>query len=478
MTEDKQFIPKPYILIVDDQQDIARGLALLLTEVGVEVTTTSSGEQALEHVKKNPVDVVITDIRMPGIGGISLLEKIKEYRPKIEVILLTAYGSIESAIEAMKKGAYHYITKPFNNDELLIVVRRAVQEKRFHEELEYLRETVSKSYAFENIIGRNWRMQEVFETVRKVAPSKASILIRGESGTGKELIARAIHQNSPRDKNRFMGINTAALPENLLEAELFGYKKGAFTGADTDKKGLLVEASQGTVFLDEIGSMSPSFQSKLLRVVQEMEVTPVGATDHVDIDVRFISATNIDLEKAVKDGSFREDLYYRLNVVRIGVPPLRERKEDIPLLASHFVGKWMEDGGQRKLTPGAIRRLMEYEWPGNVRELENVIQRAILVAEGENIQVTDIVLGHEQLPWLAEAEGFSGTTYDKAKEEVFRRFQKEYFTSLLSKCNGNITLAAEQSGITRTALHRIIKKLGLSEDILSMRDSVPQATSK
>ncbi|MFQ5956687.1 MAG: sigma-54-dependent transcriptional regulator [Candidatus Brocadiales bacterium] len=476
--EDKRLVTKPYILIVDDQQDIARGLALVLTEIGVEVMTTSSGEQAIEYIMRNPVDVVITDIRMPGIGGISLLEKVKEYRPKIEVILLTAFGSIESAIEAMKKGAYHYVTKPFNNDELLIVVQRAVQEKRLNEELEYLRETVNKSYAFENIIGRNWRIQEVFETIKKVAHSKASILIHGESGTGKELIARAIHQHSPRSKNRFMGINTAALPENLLEAELFGYKKGAFTGADFDKKGLLVQASQGTVFLDEIGSMSLAFQSKLLRVIQEMEVTPVGATDPMGIDVRFIAATHIDLEKAIKEGNFREDLYYRLNVVRIHVPPLRERKEDIPLLSSHFLEKWNENGEQNSLTPGALRRLMGYDWPGNVRELENVIQRSILVAEDHDIQATDIVLGHEQVPWLAEAEGFSNVTYDKAKEEVFRRFQREYFTSLLSKCNGNITMAAEKSGITRTALHRIIKKLGLSEDILNMRDSIPQATSK
>lgn len=476
--EEMDFASKPHILIADDQQDIARGLALVLTETGAEVMTTSTGEQALEYIMRNSVDVVITDIRMPGIGGISLLEKIKEHRPRVEVIVLTAFGSIESAIEAMKKGAYHYVTKPFNNDELLIVVRRAVQEKRFHEELEYLRETVGKSYAFENIIGRNWRMQEVFETVRKVAPSRAPILIQGESGTGKELIARAIHQNSPRAKHRFMGINTAALPENLLEAELFGYKRGAFTGADYDKKGLLVEASQGTVFLDEIGSMSLVFQSKLLRVIQEMEVTPVGATEHVDIDVRFIAATNIDLEKAIKEGAFREDLYYRLNVVRINVPPLRERKEDIPLLSSHFVEKWSENGELKNLTPGALRKLMEYDWPGNVRELENVIQRSILVAEGDSIQAADVILGREQLPWLAEAEGFSGVTYDKAKEEVFRRFQKEYFTSLLGECNGNITLAAEKSGITRTALHRIIKKLGLSEDILSMRDSVPQTTSK
>jgi DNA-binding NtrC family response regulator len=476
--EDIKFASKPYVLIVDDQEDIARGLALLLTEIGVEVMTTSSGGEALEYIMRNPVDVVITDIRMPGLGGISLLQKIKEYRPRIEVILLTAFGSIESAIEAMKKGAFHYVTKPFSNDELLIVVRRAVQEKRFHEELEYLRETVNKSYAFENIIGRNWRIQEVFETVRKVAPSKAAILIHGESGTGKELIARAIHQNSPRAKHRFMGINAAALPENLLEAELFGYRKGAFTGAELDKKGLLVQASLGTVFLDEIGSMSLAFQSKLLRVVQEMEVTPVGATEPVEIDVRFIAATNIELEKAIKEGNFREDLFYRLNVVRINVPPLRERREDIPLLCSHFVDKWNENGNRKSLTPGALRRLMEYDWPGNVRELENVVQRSMLVAESDSIQPADIILGNEQLPWLAEAEGFSGITYDKAKEEVFRRFQKEYFTSLLAKCNGNITLAAESSGITRTALHRIIKKLALSEDILNMRDSVPQVTSK
>lgn len=470
---------KPNILIVDDEPDIVRGLVLVLSELGAEMTSTSSGEQAMEYIMRNPVDVVLTDIRMPGIGGISLLEKVKEFRPKTAVIVLTAFGSIESAIEAVKKGAYHYLTKPFNNDELLIVVQRAVQEKRFHEELEYLREAVNKAYAFENIIGRNWRMQEIFETIRKVAPSKAAVLIQGESGTGKELIARAIHQHSPRAKNRFLGINAAALPENLLEAELFGYKRGAFTGAEQDKKGLLVQVSQGTVFLDEIGSMSLAFQSKLLRVVQEMEVIPVGATEPVRIDVRIISATNTDLEKVVKAGAFREDLYYRLNVVRINVPPLRERKEDVPLLASHFLCKWSENKEEEKgLSPGALRRLMEYNWPGNVRELENVIQRSILVAEGSEIQPADILLRHEQLPWLAEVEGFSSVTYDQAKEEVFRRFQKEYFTDLLQKCHGNITLAAEKSGITRTALHRIIKKLGLSEEILNIKDSLPQTASR
>ncbi|MFN3466245.1 MAG: sigma-54 interaction domain-containing protein [Candidatus Brocadiales bacterium] len=303
-------------------------------------------------------------------------------------------------------------------------------------------------------------------------------MIQGESGTGKELIARAIHQQSPRNKNRFLGINAAALPENLLEAELFGYKKGAFTGADYDKKGLLLQASQGTFFLDEIGSMSLAFQSKLLRVIQEMEVIPVGATEPLKIDVRFISATNTDLEKAVKDGTFREDLYYRLNVVRINVPPLRERKEDIPLLAGHFLEKWAEGEERKGLTPGALRRLMEYDWPGNVRELENVIQRAMLVAEEKDIQPSDILLRQEQLPWLVEAEGFSSVSYDKAKEEVFRHFQREYFTNLLRKCNGNITLAAEKSGITRTALHRIIKKLNLSEEVLNMRDSLPQVTTR
>ncbi|HHT9154414.1 MAG TPA: sigma-54-dependent transcriptional regulator [Candidatus Tripitaka sp. YC43] len=468
---------KPNIFVVDDEPDMVKGLVLVLREIG-EVGTAPTAEEALEYIKRNPVDVVVTDVRMPGIGGISLLEKIKEFRPRIEVIVLTAYGSIESAIDAMKKGAYHYVTKPFNNDELLIVVQRALQDKRLHEELEYLREKVNKAHVFESIIGRDWKMQEIFETIKKVAPSKVPILIQGESGTGKELIARAIHQQSPRSKNRFLGINTAALPENLLEAELFGYKKGAFTGADYDKKGLLVQASQGTFFLDEIGSMSLAFQSKLLRVIQEMEVIPVGATEPLKIDVRFISATHTDLEKAIKDGTFREDLYYRLNVVRINAPPLRERREDIPLLAGHFLEKWAEGEDKKGLTTGALRRLMEYDWPGNVRELENVIQRAMLVAEGVDIQPSDILLRQEPLPWLVEAEGFSSATYDKAKEEVFRHFQREYFTNLLKRCNGNITLAAEKSGITRTALHRIIKKLSLSDEVLTMRDSPPQVTTK
>ncbi len=468
---------KPSLLVVDDEPDMVRGLTLVLKEVG-EVCTARTAEEAMEYIRRNPVDVLLTDVRMPGIGGMSLLEKVKEFRPRIEVIVLTAFGSIESAIDAMKKGAYHYITKPFNNDELLILVQRALQEKEFHEELEYLRDRVNRSHIFENIIGRNWRMQEIFETIKKVAPSKVPIMIQGESGTGKELIAKAIHRQSPRAKSRFLGINAAALPENLLEAELFGYKKGAFTGADHDKKGLLVQATQGTLFLDEIGTMSLAFQSKLLRVIQEMEVIPVGATEPVQIDVRFISATNIDLEKAVKEGTFREDLYYRLNVVRINVPPLRERKEDIPPLASHFLEKWSEEADGKALTPGALRRLVEYDWPGNVRELENVIQRAMLVSENREIQPSDILLRQEKLPWLVETEDFGSVSYDKAKEEVFRRFQKEYFTNLLRKCNGNITLAAESSGITRTALHRIIKKLELSEEILNIRDASPQTSSK
>ncbi|HHT9118954.1 MAG TPA: sigma-54-dependent transcriptional regulator [Candidatus Hypogeohydataceae bacterium YC41] len=468
---------KANILIVDDEPDMVKGLALVLKELG-EIRTSSTAEEAIEYVHRYPVDVLVTDIRMPGIGGISLLEKVRDLRPRIEVIILTAYGSIESAIEAMKKGAYHYVTKPFNNDELLLMVQRALQDKRFHEELEYLRKKVNRTGVFENIIGRDWKMQDIFETIKKVAPSKVPILIQGESGTGKELIARAIHQLSPRAKNRFLGINAAALPENLLEAELFGYKKGAFTGADYDKKGLLIQANQGTLFLDEIGSMSLAFQSKLLRVIQEMEVIPVGATEPVKIDVRFISATNSDMEKAVKEGTFREDLYYRLNVVRINVPPLRERKEDIPTLATHFLDKWKEGEDRRNLTPGTLRRLMEYDWPGNVRELENVIQRAMLVAENKDIQPSDILLRQEQLPWLVDAEGCSSVSYDKAKEEVFRRFQREYFTNLLKKCHGNISLAAEKSGITRTALHRIIKKLALSEEILNMKDSTPQVAAK
>jgi len=453
------------ILIVDDQPDMAKGLGLVLEDVSKDIVYALSAEEALVHVKKQDFDLVITDLKMPGMSGLELLQRVKAAQPKCAVIVMTAYGTIEGAVEAMTKGAYHYITKPFNNDEVLITVKRALAERRFQEELEVLRQEVTQRYSFHNIVGKDPRMRQIFQTIGKVGPFKAAVLIQGESGTGKELIAKAIHYQSPRKDRRFVGINAAALPENLLEAELFGYRKGAFTGADTDRRGLLVEGSGGTVFFDEISNMSPAFQAKLLRGLQEMEVVPLGTNEPIKVDVRVIAATNQDLDAAVKEGSFREDLYYRLNVVRINVPPLRDRADDIPLLANHFLRKCCEEYKlpKKTLSAGAVRVLMSHNWPGNVRELENAIHRAVLASDGETLEAHHIGLGADGMR-LADEVVNDRLSYDEAKSRVIDSFQKQYFTILLARCNGNVSLAAERCGITRAALHRIIKKHGLTSE--------------
>ena len=451
------------ILLVDDQPYMLDGLQLILSREGAEVGTAASGEEAMELLRAGSYDMVLSDIKMPGMSGIQLLEEAKRLDRDLIVIMVTGYWTIESAVEAMSKGAFHYLTKPFNAQEILLTVQRALRERILVEENRNLRQEIQRRYSFGNIIFKSEAMRRVCRLVEKVADTRASILIQGESGTGKELIARAIHQHSPRRSKRFVAINTAALPETLLEAELFGYKKGAFTGADHDKAGLFLEAHEGSLFLDEVGAMPPAFQSKLLRVLQEGEIVPVGDTKLIRVDVRIIAASNTDLKRLSEEGQFREDLYWRLNVIDVVLPPLRERLEDIPLLATHFVGRYSSEQGleSRALTPEAMKILMTYGWPGNIRELENVIQRAVLISEGPVIQPGDIVL-QSGGDFYQDREGnLFDLPYHDAKSRAQEIFQGRYVRLLLERYNNNISLAARKSGITRAALYKILKNLDI-----------------
>jgi len=457
------------VLVVDDESDVRRGLQLILGKKSFDVKGAASSEEALELLRHRYFDFVITDIKMGGMHGIELLKKVKEKWPRIEVIVITGFGTIETAVEAMWLGAYHYVTKPFNNDEVILTLQRAVHEQELEAELDRLRNQVEEQQGFYRIIGRDRQMLEIFSLIGRIAPTNVPVLILGESGTGKELIARAIHMQSLRVQEKFIAVNSAALPDTLLESELFGSRKGAFTGADQDRKGLFLEASGGTIFLDDISNMSEAFQAKLLRVLQEGEILPLGQTQPVKVDVRILAAANRDLAEEVKAGKFREDLYYRIHVVPIKVPPLRERREDIPLIASHILKRFCTAQGlpSKRIMPDAMRVIMAYPWPGNVRELENTLHRAALISEGEEIRQSDMVLSDEEKRFGGLVRPFYGLPYDEAKERILGLFQKEYVQNILCECNGNISRAAERCGLTRAALHRIIKKHGLSfrEDI-------------
>lgn len=377
------------VLVVDDDSSFRRILEYNLFEDGHKVQTASDGKEALACLEVDKFDVIITDIKMPGMDGMELLRLAKEQNPETEVIVITAFGTIEMAVEAMKAGAFEYITKPVNRDELKMAVKKAVKMRSLENENRSLKKEVKRKYGFENIIGQSEPMQKVFGLVEKVANTDASILITGESGTGKELIAKAIHVRGARSSGPFVTINCAAIPKELLESELFGHKKGAFTGAVKDKQGKFQQAHGGTLFLDEIGELSIDLQAKILRATQQMEVTPVGANETQKVDVRIVSATNRDLEQSIEEGLFREDLYYRLSVVPVHLPSLRERREDIPLLVKHFISQLSDDSGVI-ISPNALKCLKDHEWKGNVRELENMIERALILRDGNTIEVDDL----------------------------------------------------------------------------------------
>jgi DNA-binding NtrC family response regulator len=446
---------KSTVLVVDDEEKLRRVVELQLKTAGFEVEQAGSAEDALKRADR--ADVILTDLRLPGISGLELLANLRRQDSHTPVIVMTAFGSIETAVEAMKAGAVDFLPKPFSLDHLMTVVNKALELRTLRDENRQLRAELGQRYEFDNIVGRSDAMREIFATVERVAPTRATVLMCGESGVGKDLIARAIHHHSPRDGRPFVKINCTALPENLMESELFGYEKGAFTGANTTKPGKFEQADTGTVFLDEIGDVPASVQVKLLRILQEREFERLGSNKTRHIDVRVLAATNVDLRAALEQGTFREDLYYRLNVLPINIPPLRERKADIPFLAEHFVKKLKKDLGTpvESISEAAIQRLLEYHWPGNVRELENVIERSMVLGSGAVLEAADIKLDLAPKPRLAAADNFlpDGMTLDDYERSIIRE--------ALHRANGNKSQAARLLGLTRNALRYRLSQMGI-----------------
>ena len=447
---------KSVILLIDDDDSLRRVMEFSLTEAGHTVQTAASGEDGLRLFEKGNFDAVITDITMPGMSGMEVLAKVRQRVPTIPVIVITAYGTIESAVEAMKQGAFDYITKPFNRDELRLTLEKAIKMRRLEKENVELRAEVTDRYSFESIICSSEKMKEVLDLAGRVAASDASLLITGESGTGKELLAKGVHFNSRRANGPFVAVNCAAIPEALIESELFGHVKGSFTGAVRDKEGKFELADGGTLFLDEIGDLRIDLQAKILRALQEREVDRIGGGKPVSVDVRVIAATNKDIERAVKDGAFREDLYYRLNVITLFIPPLRDRKEDIPVLAGHFLKKFNTEADVR-MDASALSVLTAYGWPGNVRELENVIERASVLKRG-------LLITREELPEKLKKEkmGVEGIILNIPEHGIsLEELEKKLIIKALEKHKGNQTRAAEFLGITRPTLIYRMEKFSL-----------------
>jgi two-component system response regulator GlrR len=444
------------ILVVDDDRNLLELARMRLESASYEVSTALTEEQAVEAVKAEPVDLSIVDLQLVRQDGISLMQELHAINPEMPVIILTAYGTIESAVEAMKKGAYSYLTKPFESRELLFQLEKALENRRLNSEIKRLRGLLEERYGFNNIVAKSEKMRKVLELVSRSAKTDSTIYLHGESGTGKELIAKAVHLSSDRRNQVFVAINCAALPEPLLESELFGHEKGAFTGAIRKTPGLLTQANEGTFFLDEIGDMSLSIQAKLLRVLEERKFYPVGAEKPVEVDIRLIVATNKDLNTEVKKGSFREDLFYRIHVIPIFLPPLRDRGEDIPPLVEHFIEKFNERTKKeiKGLAPQAMQRLMLYDWPGNVRELEHVIEYAVAMTQTDVITEELILLrtkSSAEEPWrpLKQAKG---------------AFEKNYLIRLLELSGGNVSQAARLAGKYRADFYDLMRKHGLSVD--------------
>jgi DNA-binding NtrC family response regulator len=447
---------KPSILLIDDDDSLRRVMEFSLTEAGYKVQTAASGEEGLALFEKNPFDAVITDITMAGVSGMEVLARIRERDGGLPVIVITAYGTIESAVEAMKQGAFDYITKPFNRDELRLTLGKALRMRRLEKENLELRAEITDRYCFESIVGSSEKIRNVLDMAGRVAASDASVLITGESGTGKELLAKGIHYNSLRADGPFVAVNCAAIPEHLIESELFGHVRGAFTGAVKDKEGKFELAASGTLFLDEIGDLRVDLQAKILRVLQERQVDRVGGKRPVSVDVRIISASNKDIERAVKEGTFREDLYYRLSVITLYMPPLRERREDIPMLVRHFIKKFNRDSNV-PIDPEALAMLTAYGWPGNVRELENSIERASVLRRGEAITPGDLPDKLRQ-----EKSSIGNIILNLSDEGIsLEDLEKTLIIKALEKHKGNQTRAAEYLRITRPTLIYRMEKFGI-----------------
>ena len=440
------------VLVVDDEPMVCLALTNWLEEENYFAQAVEDGPQAIKAVRGENWDIVLLDLRMPGMDGLEVLKKVKEIAPQTVVIMMTAYASIPGAVQAMKEGAYDYIVKPLDVDQLTLMLKRIVEHQQLITENILLRKRLTEQYEFEDIIGRSEAMQEVFSMIKAVTDTNATVLITGETGTGKELVARAIHSNSSQRYGPFVATSCGALPETLLESELFGYDKGAFTGADRTKKGRFELANGGTLFLDEVGDISMKTQIKLLRVLQEKSFSRVGGTGQIKVDVRLISATNRDLVAAIEEGSFRSDLYYRLNVVSIQLPPLRERKDDVPLLAVHFINKYNVEFNKKfdRVDRKAMDFMMDYHWPGNVRELENVIERALVIDHGPEVQVKHLPFCNVESPLTEEPQSL---------QEV----ERIHIEKMLQKNDWNIAKTARLLNIDRSTLHKKIKKFGLEK---------------
>jgi DNA-binding NtrC family response regulator len=447
---------KKRILVVEDEEKLRRVIELQLLGAGFDVDKAATAEDGLKIVDR--ADLVLTDLKLPRMDGLEFLNLIRRQNTQVPVVLMTAYGSVETAVEAMKSGATDFVLKPFSLDHLMQVLQKALEMRALREENRELKAELGRRYEFDNIIGRSGAMQEIFATIERVAPSRATVLLTGESGVGKDLVARAIHFHSPRKDRPLVKINCTAIPENLMESELFGYEKGAFTGAQTSKPGKFEQADTGTVFLDEIGDVPAPIQVKLLRILQEREFERLGSNVTRHIDVRLVAATNQDLRAALEQGTFREDLYYRLNVVPINIPPLRERKPDIPFLANHFVRKLAPDAGCQveSITEPAMEKLMAYHWPGNVRELENVIERSLVMATGTKLDAADIKL--EDAP---RARPQSGDNHFLPEGLTLDQYEQEIIREALKRADGNKSQAARLLGLTRNALRYRLTQMGL-----------------
>ena len=466
------------ILVVDDEQSIRDFLRLLLEENDYEVVVASSMGEGRKRFLEDRFDLVLCDIIMPDGNGLDLLREMKEHDSRASVIMMTAYTSTKSAIEAMKRGAYDYLSKPFDVEELKVVVQKALEKTELVEENVYLRRELEQKYRFSNIIGHSHPMQEIFALIERIARTNSTVLLEGESGTGKELVARAIHYESPRSSRRFLSVNCGALPENLLESELFGHVRGAFTGAVRDKKGLFKEAEGGTLLLDEIGEMTPTMQVKLLRVLQDKHIRKVGGTQEESVDTRIIAATNQDLREEIAEGAFREDLYYRINVIPVRLPPLRQRREDIPLLVDYFIKKCSKELGveESRISVEAMKILEGYLWPGNVRELENVIERALALATGDTITAEDIP-EHIVRPSTDLSDSICLPPEGMDLENYLDEIRKRLMAEALDRTSGVQTQAADLVGMSFRSFRYYAKKMGLTGGVEENAAQVTEPTA-
>src|SRR5215469_6753663 len=476
----KRLMSKGSILVVDDESEIREGLEILLKGEGYGVASAETGESGLAKLEEHPFDLLLLDVSLPDRNGLDMLKEIRRRDPDLSVVLITAYGSIDMARAAFKNGAMDYITKPWSNDELLAQVAQAVESRRLRDENLHLKRALKQRFNFPNIVGKSEKIQVLLDLVTQVAPSRSTVLISGESGTGKELVAKALHSASPRADKAFVPVNTGSIPVDLLESQLFGHVKGAFTSAVSSKKGLFEVADLGTIFFDEIATISPETQAKLLRVIQEREFMRLGGTEQLKVDVRIVAASNIELLTLVREGRFREDLYHRLNVIHLTLPPLRDRREDVPMLLAHFLNRYCEENGKpmRQFTPAAMKLMMDYDWPGNVRELENVVERAVVLSTTErvdadllpeSIRSKEIVKGvrlqlSEFMPPLPGEPGArtgAGVQQQPSLFQIMDEIERRMIVDMLDRSGWNQTEAAERFLIPLSTLNQKIKRLGI-----------------